>query len=329
MTRATDTAPVMIGEGTRAHAPLALGGTTFSPDQWSGQQDANLLAAMATSLENGITHFDTASDYGNGYSERLIGRFLAADKTRRERVFLASKANLNDLSAQAMLAAVDASRERLGVDVIDLYYIHWPRTGKDLRPLMDGLETARQQGKIRAIGVSNFSVEQMAQAGETGRIDAHQLGYNLLWRFTERDIIPYCEAHGIAVVAYASLAHGILTGKFGRETTPYGFPAGDQRRTILLFREDVWQGVYKAVEAMKAAAEPYGLALSKLAARWLLHQRAVSAVVVGAKDAEQAAANTAILSGEIPDSVFDDLTAISDAAIGQIPDEGNPYGYHP
>ncbi|MEO8397827.1 MAG: aldo/keto reductase, partial [Chloroflexota bacterium] len=219
------------------YSPLGFGGTTFGAAQWGGQAGADLLAAMAAALEGGITHFDTASGYGAGDSERMIGQFLAADPSRRERIFLASKANIGEITAQAMLAEIDGSRARLQTDLIDLYYIHWPRTGKDLRPLMDGLQTARVQGKIRFVGVSNFSVAQMEQIAQAGRIDAHQMDYSLLWRFNERDLIPYCRTHSIDVVSYASLAHGILAGKFGRDLH---FEHGDQRNNILLFRNDVW-----------------------------------------------------------------------------------------
>ena len=326
MTAQSDVLPVQIGAAGKRHLPLGLGGTTFSPNQWSGQDDANLLAGMEASLAHGITHFDTGAGYGNGYSERLIGRFMTADPSRRERMFLASKASSDEMTAQTMLDAINGSRARLQTDVIDLYYIHWPRTGKDMRPWMEGLETARQRGLIRAVGVSNFSVEQMEQIAQVGKIDAHQMDYSLLWRFPERDLLPYCAAHGIAVVTYSSLAHGILTGKFARQTN---FSEGDQRRDILLFRDDVWSEVYEVVEALKSAAEHSGRSLLHLAIRWLLHQPAVTSVLVSARNADQATFNAQSLDGSIPDSVFDELTAISDRAVHVIPDEGNPYDYHP
>ena len=316
--------PTQIGPYPTKHAPLALGGSTFGPKQYSGEEDANLLGAMEAALDHGITHFDTAEGYGGGHSERLIGRFIAASPARRERMFIASKANLDDLTAQSMLTAIDGSRARLQTDVIDLYYIHWPRTGKDLRPVMEGLEIARQQGKIRAAGVSNFSVEQMAQVQEVGRIDAHQLAYNLLWRVNERDVIPYCAAHHIAIVTYASLAHGILAGRLPSQPE---FPIGDQRNGILLFREDVWPNVYGATEAFKAVADRAGRQLSHLAIRWLLHQAGVSSVVVSARDARQAVANAEALYGEIPDSVWAELTAISADVNEHIPFDDTLYNY--
>jgi aryl-alcohol dehydrogenase-like predicted oxidoreductase len=223
-----------------------------------------------------------------------------------------------------MTEAINGSLKRLQTDMIDLYYIHWPRTGKDLRPWMEALEIARQQGKIRAVGVSNFSVAQMEQLSEAGRIDAHQLGYNLLWRFDEQDIIPHCVEHKIAVVVYSALAHGILAGNYARQLE---FVPGDQRWTISLFREDVWPQVYEVVEEFKAVAKRAGRSLAHLALRWLLQRKGVTSVLVSAKNQQQALANIQAMEGEIPVSIFDELTAISNRVV--VPDEGNPFGYHP
>lgn len=161
MTEPMAAAPVQIPPAEKLLNPLALGGSLFGADPW-GQQRAKLAAMLEAALQNGLNHLDTASGYGGGQSEQLLGEFLAG---RREQVFLASKADLDQMDAGLMLEKVNQSLARLQTDVIDLYYIHWPRRGKDLRPLMEGLELARQQGKIRAIGVSNFSVAQMEQLG--------------------------------------------------------------------------------------------------------------------------------------------------------------------
>ncbi len=326
MTSGQDTAPVRIGPGGVAHAPLGMGGSFYGVGQYSGAMDEALLGAMEAAFARGISHFDTANGYGNGHSERLIGRFITAEPDRREQLFLASKVNQDEISAEAMLRAIDTSRERLQSDTLDLYYIHWPRTGQDMRPWMDGLETARQQGKIRAVGVSNFSVEQMQQLAEVGRIDACQIGYNLLWRFPERDVIPYCIENDIAVVCYSAIAHGILAGRYARQLD---FAPEDQRNRILLFREDVWPKLYEAVEAFKTIADEAGRSLHHLAICWLLHQAGVKSVLVSAKNPQQAISNTEALSGAIPDSVFDALSAASAPVIYDIPDLGNPFGYYP
>ena len=318
--------PVQIGPVKKAHCPLGLGCWSFGPQQWSGQEDANLLGAMQAAEDRGITHFDTATDYGDGYSETLIGRYLAADEGRRERLFIASKANPDKISAQSMLDAIEASRARLQTDFIDLYYIHWPRSGTDMRPAMEGLETARQSGIVRAVGVSNFSVEQMEQASEACHIDAHQLNYNLFWRHNERESISYCASHGIAVVTYSSLAHGILSGKFPRGLA---LPEGDQRCDILLFQDAVWPHVYQAVEELKALSAETGQPLIHLAIRWVLRQPGITSVLVGARNAHQVQHNAAALEADIPDWVIDRMTAISDRTLKNIPNRGNVYGYYP
>jgi aryl-alcohol dehydrogenase-like predicted oxidoreductase len=303
-----------------------MGGSFYGLDHGKRQGEADILAAMEVAFDQGITHFDTATGYGSGYSERLIGRFMAADPSRRDRIFLASKSSSDDTSGQTMMDAIDGSLKRLQTDMIDLYYIHWPRTGRDLRPWMEVLEKARQQGKIRAIGVSNFSVAQMEQLSEAGHIDAHQLGYNLLWRFDEQDIIPYCVEHKIAVVVYSALAHGILAGNYPRQLA---FVPGDQRWTILLFREGVWPQVYDAVEEFKVIAKRAGRPLPHLALQWLFRQESVTSVLVSVKNKQQVLSNIQALNGEISDQTLDELTATSNCVIQYIPDEGNPFGYHP
>ena len=208
--------PVRIG-AFPAQLPLGFGGSWFVPYSAPGAEDARLLGAIEAAYDAGIRHFDTAGGYGDGHSEEIYGRFLEG---RRPEIFLASKSNPTETTAAAMTAEIDASLRRLKTDYIDLYYIHWPRSGADMRPRMEALEAARAQGKIRAAGVSNFSVAQMREVQEAGRIDAHQLGYNLIWRYAEDDLIPFCAEHDIAVVTYSTLAHGILTGKFGRDPGP-------------------------------------------------------------------------------------------------------------
>ena len=306
----------------RALSPLALGGTVFFPDPW-GAGAADLLKVYEAAFEQGINHFDTASGYGDGASERLVAQFLTG---KRERVFVASKAALDEMSAALMVGQVDESLRRLQTDVIDLYYIHWPRQGQDLRPLMEGLETARRQAKIKAIGVSNFSIQQMAQVAEVGHIDAHQLCYNLLWRFPEADIIPFCKQHGIAVVTYSSIAQGILTGKFPRQPPD---EAADSRGRTVHFDSEVWPHVYDAVEQFKQIAAEIARPLTQLAIRWVLQQPVIHTAVVSARSPQQIEQNVKALHGDIPDSVFARLTAISDEAMKYIPDAGNVYRYYP
>src|SRR5258708_30048152 len=323
MTEQYSVPSVTIPPDDRPLNPLALGGTVFVPDAYSGAHANDLLATMDAALRHGINHFDTAGGYGDGASETLIGQFLAG---KRDQVFIASKAEIDEMSAAVTLEHVNASLARLQTDFIDLFYIHWPRKGRDMRPLMEGLETARQQGKIKAIGVSNFNVEQMQQLAEVGQINAHQFCYNLLWRFDEADVIPYCRAHGIAVVTYSSIAQGILAGKFPRQLN---LKPGDSRGRTVHFDDAVWPHVYEAVEQFKQVAEKCNRSLVHLAIRWVLHQPDINSAVVSARNPQQLTENVEALYGEIPDSVFERLTAISDQAMTHIPNTGNVYRYYP
>lgn len=299
--------------------PLVLGGSWYD----RSVDDSNLRAAMAAAYENGIRQFDTGARYSGGHSEELVGEFI---RDKRAEIFLSSKSDTKELTAEAMLAEVEGSLRRLGVDRIDLYYIHWPRAGRDMRPTMEGLVRAQQAGKVGAIGVSNFNVAQMQQVEEVAPIVAHQLGYNLLWRHRENDVIAYCQKQGIAVVAYSALAHGILTGRFGRD--PQLAP-GDQRHTILPFRPDLWPDVYAAVEELKAVAADAGVPLATLAVRWLLAQPNVDSVVIGARNGAQATANAKVLEPSIPPAVLEKVSAISDRISARIPDVGNLFDHYP
>jgi aryl-alcohol dehydrogenase-like predicted oxidoreductase len=307
----------------KRHAILAQGCWTFGGTQWGGAEEADSLAAMETALELGLTHFDTAYHYGNGLSETLLGRFAQG---RRDRLFLASKATHGDPRPEAIMEMVQTSLRRLQTDCIDLYYIHWPRKGLDLRFMMEGLERLRAQGKVGAIGVSNFSVQQMEQVSEVGRIDAHQLCYNALWRFPEREIIPWCRDHGVAVVSYSSIAQGVLSGKFPRQPE---FKPDDQRPRTVLFEPEVWPHVYEAVQAMKALAERAGRPLVDLAIQWVAGRPGIASVLVGARTAAQVRQNVAAMTGAIDPELLDEMTALSDAVAPQIPDAGNLFRFYP
>jgi myo-inositol catabolism protein IolS len=309
-----------LGPSRKAVLPMGLGGSWFVPYSAPGAEDANLLDAMQAMYDGGVRHFDTGARYGGGHSEELYGQFV---KARRGEIYLASKADPEQSTAEGMLAEVEGSLRRLQVEMIDLYYIHWPRTGRDMRPVMEGLERARAQGKVGAVGVSNFSVADMRQVREVGTIDVHQLGYNLLWRTAEAEILPFCIENGIDVVSYSSLAHGILTGKFPRHPE---LPEGDQRHRILPFRSDIWPHVYAGVEELKAIAAELGRPVMHLAVRWNLARPGIGAVLVGARNRAQAEANVAALEGAIPEAAVERMTAISDEIVRHVPEENNLFG---
>jgi myo-inositol catabolism protein IolS len=314
---------VMITSSTKPFTPIGLGCWQYHPALWEAEAGRSLIETMETALAHGINHFDTATGYGSGASEKLVGRFV---KGQRERVFIATKANIHDESPQTMLDSVKRSLERLDTDYIDLYYIHWPRSDMDIRPAMEGLELARAQGLVHAVGVSNFSVLQMEEVARSGKIDALQIPHSLLWRAYEREVIPYCRERGIGVVAYGPLGYGILTGKFARKLS---FQPGDQRNTILFFQDPPWGAIHAAVEAMKSVAQEVRRPLLHLVLRWSLARPGLTCALAGANSPAQAAQNAAALEGEIPAWALERLSEISDELIGKIPAVANPYEYTP
>lgn len=313
--------PVRIAPVAMSHCRLALGCWQFGGVQLGKQNDADSMAVMEAALEAGINHFDTASGYGR--SEAVVGEFIQG---KRDRIFLASKQPATG-DKHEYLDAIDASLKRLGTDHIELYYIHWPRSNMDLRPTMEALEEARSAGKVGAIGVSNFSIPQMEQISQAGAINAYQLCYNLVWRHDERELIPYCLEHDIALVSYSSIAGGALTGRFGPDTPD--FPEDDKRSTWTYFRGDVWPHIHTGVQELQEIADEAGRSLIDLAIRWVAARPGITSVLVGARNRQQALQNAAAMDGHIPQDVFDRMTAVSDRIAKHVPDTGNIFGYYP
>ncbi len=316
-----DIPKVRIG-GSKCEATVfGLGAWVFGGGAWGGQEDEDCYATLKAAVGAGITHIDTAQGYSSGRSEELIGHLLP---DFRDEVFLASKTSMSD--AEKVSGIVDRSLERLKTDHLDLMYIHWPKTGVDMRPFMEELEKEREKGKILGIGVSNFSIEQMEHVMEVGTIDAHQFCYNMIWRFPERELMPFCREHNIAGVTYSSIAQGILTGKFGPKPE---FKEGDNRGNTVPFDPEVYPHVYAGVQEMKKIADKIGRPLVHLAIRWLTVQPGVSSVLIGARTPDQLDDNLAAMKGDISEDVFKQLREIADGIMKHIPDVGNIFRYYP
>lgn len=295
---------------------IGLGCWAFGGLHWGRQEDKDSFAAMGAALDNGIDHWDTALAYGNGHSEKLCGTFLNG---KRDQVFLATKGQLGK-KPESLIKSLHKSLKNLRTDRVDLFYIHWPRSGIDMRPHMERLQKERQKGTIQAIGVSNFSIQNMRQVREAGPIDAHQLCYSLYWRQHENDVIPYCIEHHIPVIIYGSLAQGILTGKFPRHPN---FPKGDTRPSTVFFQKDVWPHLYAATEELKQIARQLNCPLQHLALQWLAQQAGVSSILVGARNSRQVHENARAFDQPISQKIINAMTAISDDISKHYPNEEN------
>ena len=301
---------------------MGLGCWALAAKDWGEQSDSRSRATLETAATRNILHWDTALAYGGGRSERLCGEFM---RHRRARFFLATKASLGQ-RPDGLIRSLKRSLDNLKVAEIDLFYIHWPRRNIDMRPAMELLEKERERGTIRAVGVSNFSVPQMEHLLEAGSIDAAQFGYNLVWRHAERELIPFCSNRGIAVVAYGSLAEGILTGKFSRRPN---FAPGDHRPHTIYFRPQVWPRLYDAVQAIKSLAQTSTCRPGQLALQWLDRQSEVAVFLAGARSARQLEENAAWHQSPASEETMSKLQAISDQIKDLMPDEENIFAYYP
>jgi len=276
-------------------SPIIMGTWQAGKDMWVGIDDSETIKALRAAFEAGITTIDTAEYYGHGHSERVIGEALA---DVRDQLVYATKVFPNHLKYEQVVAACHLSLKNLRTEYLDLYQIHWPAGswGTEQVPIeetMRALNNLKEQGKIRAIGVSNFSRAQLEEAAGFGRIDSLQPPYSLFWRQVEKDARPYCVENNITIMAYSSMAQGLLTGKFGIN---HKFAKGDHRSKNKLFKGENYQRVQQAVERLRPIADHSGISLGQLALAWLIAQPSTCAIV-GARNAEQVRQNAK--AGEI------------------------------
>ncbi len=291
-------------------SPIVMGTWQAGKEMWTGIDDNETIKALQAAFDAGITTFDTAEAYGKGHSERIVGKALSPV---RDQVVLATKVFANHLAYDQVMQACERSLQNLQTEVIDLYQIHWPSGawGSAEVPIaetMEALNTLKQQGKIRAIGVSNFSREQIAEAGQYGQIDSLQPPYSLFWRHLETDAMGHCIDNGITILAYSPMAQGLLTGKFGPD---HRFESGDHRARNRLFQPDNYRRVQQALEQLRPIAQRYECTLGQLALAWVVAQPNTCAIA-GARNADQVAENASAADIRLAE---DDLKAID--AIGK------------
>src|SRR5712691_7976164 len=252
-------------------------------------------ATVRKALELGINFFDTAQAYGFGLSERMLGEALWPElRSQRDKIMLATKGGLRmegdtllrDASARWLRQGVEQSLRNLGVDYIDLYQVHWPDPNTSIEETASTLDQLVQEGKIRYVGVSNYNVEQMKAFERIRKLDALQPPYSLFRRDIEQAILPYTQEHGIGVLVYGPLAHGLLGGTFTPQTT---FAADDWRSKSEIFHGETFQRNLAVVEQLKRLAEQEGMSVAQLAIAWVLAQPAIDVAIVGARTPAQLA----------------------------------------
>lgn len=275
-----------IGVGAWA---MGGGGWEFG---WGPQEDQNSLAAIQEALDLGINWIDTAAVYGLGHSERVVGRAL---KTRAKRPFVFTKASMvwneegeigHSLKAGSIRREVEDSLRRLDIDVIDLYQVHWPDPDADIEEGWTEMARLKEEGKVRYIGVSNFSVKQMKRAQRIAPITSLQPPYSLLARDVEEEILPYALRSNIGVIVYSPMYSGLLSGAMTRARIAQ-FAPDDWRGRNANFQEPLLSRNLRLVQLLREIGDRYGRTPGEVAIAWTLHNFAVTAAIVGVRSPEQ------------------------------------------
>ena len=263
-------------------SPVAIGTWAIGGWMWGGTDEAESIATIRAAFEHGINIVDTAPVYGFGRSEEIVGNAIAEGQLRAD-VLIATKAGLQwdggkvsrNASRARILREVEDSLRRLRTDYIDIYQIHWPDPLVTIEETAGAMLTLLEQGKIRAIGVSNFSVLQMERFRRVAPLHVLQPPYNLFERDIETDLLPYCRKNRIATLGYGALCRGLLSGRMQANTV---FDGDDLRRTDPKFLEPRFAQYLAAVQELDRLAQRYGKHVIHLAVRWMLDQGVTTAL---------------------------------------------------
>ncbi|QQO08099.1 aldo/keto reductase [Breznakiella homolactica] len=281
-----------LGKSGILVSELCMGGSVPRVSEFSsGILDRDFLEIYRAAFGSGITFFDNAESYGGGRSETLLGKALGKE---RSRIQIASKVSYEHTAPENIRSSCENSLRRIGTDYLDIYFIHYPNDSVPLSEVIGTMTELKQEGKIRALGVCNFSRNQLEESVKHGQIDAVQQCYSLLWRkYMEAEIQPFCRENGIGIIPYSPLAVGLLSGKF---TPDWSFDSEDQRgrpanNGILLFQKEWFASCVETVNAMKPIALRYGKTMVQLALNWAKSREGVCSVITGAKSAGQLSEN--------------------------------------
>ena len=278
----------------------AIGGAPF----WSNEGDARSARAVMKAYELGVNFFDTAPVYGFGHSEEILGRTL---KPLRNKVIYATKCGLRwgnkslgaitkNATRQSILEEIDQSLKRLDTDYIDLYQVHWPDVKTSQSETMEALLEIQRQGKIKVIGVSNYSVEQMRDIMKSGQVVSLQPDYSLLNRSIEKGIVPYCKENQVGIIAYSPLASGLLTGKYGKDAK---FSDWRGKGIIGCFSGPQFAKNMEKVEQLKTMGESMGKTCAQMAINWIVSQPQLTTALLGVKNEKQMEENIKALDWKL------------------------------
>ena len=280
---------------------------------WGPQEDKQSIEAIHRALDAGINWIDTAAVYGLGHSEEVVGTAL---KSTSAKPYIFTKCAMTWGSDRKIVQTlkkireeVEGSLRRLGVDVIDLYQIHWPVPDAEIEEGWTTMAELQREGKVRHIGVSNFNVSQMERALKIAPITSLQPPYSMINRTNEAEILPFCQKHGIGVINYSPMQSGLLTGAMTKERIAK-MPQDDFRRNTKQFQEPQISRNLDLVELLRSIGQRHGVEPGVVAIAWTLHNPAITAAIVGGRSAKQ-------VDGVLPAATFR-LTEDEFAEIGKF-----------
>ncbi len=307
---------------------IGLGTWVMGGWMWGGAEDRDSLAAIRRAIELGVNLIDTAPIYGHGRSEELVGQAVA-ESGRRQQLILATKAGLEwnkektkvwrNSSPSRIAYAVEESLKRLRTDFIDIYQVHWPDPGIPFEHTMDALLQVQRQGKIRFIGLSNFSPAQIDRCVKVGPVQVLQPPYNLLERGAEREgVLRYCQEHRIGTLIYGPLCRGLLSGKYRGDET---FTPDDVRAMDPKFQGKRFRSYVACVDRLKDVATRHHKTVGQLAIRWCLDQPGVTVALCGARRPDQIEESAGAAGWSVP---LGDQEAINRLVEQAIPEPVGP-----
>lgn len=305
---------------------IAMGSWALAGDMaWGEQSELDSLDAARAALDAGINFFDTAPGYGDGLSEERLGKGLLGV---RDRAVIATKIGPEAMRPESAVASVERSLVHLRTDYIDLLQIHWPHRELPIADTWGALEKLREQGKARALGISNFGLRDFEELARVGTPTTNQLPYALLARAIEHEIVPACQEHGVGVLCYSPLLWGLLAGTFERaDDVPPGRARSrhfaPHRELIRHTEQGCERETFEALAKLRSIAARLEVSMSELAIAWLLHQPAVTSVLTGIRRPAQASANARAASVTLDAETLAELDVITTPvknALGKNPD---------
>lgn len=309
---------------------VTLGCMAFTGDSnWGPQEEKDSIDTVRAALDIGITSFDTAESYADGLTEEILGKALGND---RPNVVIASKVSTSHLTKADVITACENSLKRLHTDYIDLYQIHWPNHEIPVEETMEALQTLKEQGKIREIGVSNYGFWDLDTILKYNVVVSNQLAYSMLFRGIEYSILPKCIENQIGVLTYSSLAQGLLSGKY---KSADDFPVGRARTKIFSSeRPGTKHGqagcedaAFGAIGQIREICSSVGEEMADVALAWSLAQPGITSVIAGGRTPEQVITNAKGAELKLSDNILKKLTDATEAVKTYIGDDADPWVY--